>query len=728
MRRVSVSVLCLFLFISLQLWVLPLKAEVGPQTPGGAAVFVTSGAATPPVADIERWLRQLYSPDLATRSSAAISLLSTNHPAAIEPLLNILKGVPAPNGVQAGDKAQEREALVTVIKAFGFKGDDRAVAPLMELLQKEEQEVRDAACQSLGRLRTPRAVGQMAAQLQEPRYPVSAKVLLVRALGQTRDKEAVEPLLALLGVEVQGVKGSKVQEVGPLPTKELREAALESLSLMAMQSFGKDVEKWQAWWNLNKVKSREQWLADMVERLEETSKELRSDSESLRKEVAQKTITLLSDAVSQKNLKPLLEAVKQGHTEVRLFAIKEISKLNDPSVFPHLIVLLADKEKDVRAAAVQALGEIGDEKAMDPLITVLNDEEASVRERAARVLGRFRQGPVVDALIDTLKHDDTALVIAACESLGQIGNQKAVEPLSKLLNREEAKLREASAVALGRIKDPRAVTPLITALKDKEERVRWYAADSLGNLRDVQAVEPLVGLLSDNVARVREAAAGALGKLGSEKAFDPLMKLLTDSDKKVVEQTSEALLELKIDSFEALGQLADILCNNKDPRRAIQVLERQLAQFSTSEHHKEKLWDSRLKLAEIYRLQKDWQKAMILYDGLSEHNKTDMEIKTGLVLCLMEMKQYDRLLELYARWMKELPECSKEWWKGRLEVLNALFEQGNYARVVKAIDAFLMEDPELGGPDFKGKYLELAERGTRKAHALGGRTEGPPVP
>src|SRR3989338_2030598 len=209
MRRVSVSVLCLFLFISLQLWVLPLKAEVGPQTPGGAAVFVTSGAATPPVADIERWLRQLYSPDLATRSSAAISLLSTNHPAAIEPLLNILKGVPAPNGVQAGDKAQEREALVTVIKAFGFKGDDRAVVPLMELLQKEEQEVRDAACQSLGRLRTPRAVGQMAAQLQEPRCPVSAKVLLVRALGQTRDKEAVEPLLALLGIEVQGFKGSR---------------------------------------------------------------------------------------------------------------------------------------------------------------------------------------------------------------------------------------------------------------------------------------------------------------------------------------------------------------------------------------------------------------------------------------------------------------------------------------------------------------------------------------
>ncbi len=701
MPRVLVSIFCLFLLTGLQPWVSPLKAEV-PGPP--------KADTTPPVADIERWTRQLYSPDLATRSSAAISLLTTNHPAAMEPLLNVLKGLPAPTGVPTGDKAHERGVLVSVIKAFGFKGDDRATVPLMELLQSEEQEVREVACQSLGRLRTPVAIEQMAAQLKEPSYPVAAKVLLIKALGQTRDKEAVEPLLALL------------------EAKELREAALESLSLMTMQSHGKDIEKWQAWWNLNKTKSREQWLADIVERLEETNKELRNENESLKKEVAQKTIALLSEAVNQKNPKPLLEAMKQGHTEVRLFAIKEVTKLNDPSVLPHFVTLLADKDKDVRAAAVQALGEMGDEKVIDPLLTALNDEEGSVRERAARALGKFRQGQVVDALTEVLKRDDTAVVVAACESLGQIGNNKAVEPLSKLLNREETKVREVSAVALGRLKDQRAVPLLITALKDKEERVRWYAADSLGNLRDVQAVEPLVALLSDKVARVREAAAGALGKIGSEKAFEPLMKLLVDQDKNVVEQASESLLELKIESFETLGQLAEVLHNNKDYKRAGQVLERQISQFSTSETYKEKLWDSRLRLAEIHQLQKDWQKAMILYDGLSEHNKADMEIKKALVLCLREMKQYDRLLELYGRWIKEFPEYSKEWWKGRLEVLNALFEQGNYTRVMKVIDTFSIEDPELGGPEYKGKYLELAERSMRKVHAAGGKPEGLSIP
>lgn len=709
-------ILCLLLFIGLSFGIPP----IWPSTPGGLPTLkaeTTPPAPTPPdvllAGEVERWIRQLYSPDVATRSSAAISLLTSNHPVAMEAMLNILKGAPAHASIPRGDKVQEKEVLVSVIKAFGFKGDDRAAAPLMELLKSEEQEVREAACQSLGRLRTPKAIGQMAAQLQEPQYPVAAKVLLISALGHTRDKEAVEPLLALLGSK----------------EKELREAAAESLSLMAMQSFGK-IEKWQAWWDLNRVKSREQWLVDIIERLEAANKELKNENESLKKEVAQKTIALLSEAVSQKNPKPLLEAMKQGHTEVRLFAIKEVSKLNDPSVFPQIILLLADKEKEVRAAVVQALGEIGEEaasaqggpgpKVTDALLSALKDEEALVRERAARALGKFRQGPVVDALIDILKRDDTPVVLAACESLGQIGNHKAVEPLSELLNSPEAKIRETVAVALGRLKDLRAVAPLIAALKDKEERVRWFAADGLGNLKDQQAVEPLVALLSDRSARVREAAAEALGKIGSEKALEPLLKAMTYPDKKVVERTSEALLGLRIDNFDALSQLAEALYNNKDYKHASQVLERQLTQFSTEENYKEKLWASRHKLAKIYHLQKDWQKAIILYDTLSEYDKTDMEIKTGLAVCLMETKQYDRLLELYSQWMKELPEHSKECWKGRLNVLNALFEQGNYTKVVKVIDIFLMEDPELGGPDLKSKYLELAERSIRKIHTLGG--------
>jgi HEAT repeat protein len=682
----------------------------------------SGGQGAVPAGEIERWIRQLYSPDVTIRTSAAVSLLSTGHPAALEALLNVLRGAPAHPGVQAGDKSQEREVLVSVIKAFGFKGDDRATKPLMELLQSEESEVRESACRSLGRLCTPRAIGQMAAQLQETKCPLSAKVLLIRALGQTRDKEAVEPLLAHLGSK----------------EKELREASQEALSLMAMQSFGKDIEKWQAWWNLNKAKSREQWLADIAERLEETNKELRSENEHLKKEVAQKTIALLSEAVNQKNLRPLLEAMKQGHTEVRLFAIREVSKFNDPSIFPQVVVLLADKEKEIRASAVQALGELGDETAspsggpgttvIDLLLSALKDEEVVVREKAARALGKFHQEAVVNALLEVLRRDDTLVVMTACESLGQIGNQRAVEPLAGLLGSPEARLREASAVALGRLKDQRAVAPLIATLKDKEERVRWYAADSLGNLRDVQAVEPLVALLSDKSPRVREAAVAGLGKIGSEKALGPLLKALTDSDKKVVERTSEALLSLKIESFEALGQLAEAMYYNKDYSGASQVLERQLAQFSNSETYKEKLWDSRLKLAKIYQLQKDWQKAMILYEALSEYNKADLEIKMGLVMCLRETNQYDRLLELYGRWTKELPEHSKEWWKGRLEILNALFEQGNYTKVVKVVDTFLMEDPELGGPEFKGKSLELAERSVRKTHALGGKAEGLSVP
>ncbi len=693
MGSVFIFISCLLLLAELSFSGATVKAEVNPL----------------PVVEVEKWVRQLYSPDVAIRTSAAISLLSTRQPAAIEPLINILKGVPSPNGTYSGAKAQDKEVLITVMKAFGFLGNDSAVAPLMELLQKEEQEVREVACQSLGRLRTPLAIEKMANQLKEEKYPLPAKVLLIRALGQTRDREAVEPLLVLLGAK----------------EKELREAAIESLSLMTTQSFGKESEKWHEWWKLNKVKSREQWLADIIDRLEEVTKELRVENESLRREVAQKTIALLSDAANRKELKPLLEAMKQGHTEVRLYAIKEVSKFNDPNILPQLVILLADKEKEVRAAAVQAIGAMGDEKVIEYLLPALKDEDSLVREKAAKTLGKFHKDIIVDSLIAVLKSDDTLVIIAACESMGQIGNSKAVDPLTGLLTSSDSKVREASVMALGRLKDQRAVAPLLTALKDKEERVRWYAADSLGNLKNVQAVDPLVSLLTDKSARVREAAAEALGKIGSEKALQPLLNSLSDGDKKVVERASEALLGLKLESFEALSQVADALFNNKDYGRASQVMSRQISQFPTSE----KLPETRHKLAKTYCLQKDWQKALILYEDQSKYDKADVEAKTGLLLCLREMKQYDRILELYALWMQESPEHSKEWWKGRLEVLNTLFEQGNYSRVSKVIDTFLTEDPELGGPELKSKYLELAAKSSSKiTQASESKPEGLPIP
>lgn len=665
-------------------------------------------------AEIEKWTRQLYSPDPAIRSSAAVSLLDLGHSDALEPLLSILRGNPPvpTTGELKEEHTSGRDVLISVIKAFGFKGDDRAVKPLIELLKNEDHEIMQSSSETLGKLRTPKAIQAMATGVLDLQYPLGSRVLLAQSLGQTREREAVEPLLMVL----------------QSPETELQNAASAALRLISKQTFGRDLSRWQEWWELNKVKTHEQWLEDITKELEEDTEELEAQNEALKKELADKTIALLGSVTQNKDYKVLLEAMKSGHPEVRAFATKKLADLKDPNFIPAFIDALKDKEKEVRASAALALGEMRDERAVNPLINALWDEDILVKEKSAVALASYKSKPVMDALILSLRGGETPVVIAAAVTLGQIGNPEAVEPLIELLSSKEAKVRETAIMALGRLKDPMAVKPIIEALQDKEERVRWYAADSLGSIKNSEAIEPLIQTLSKDSTRVRESAAVALGQLGNERVIEPLVKAMADPDKRVADQAADALLSIQTQSFEALDYLADTFYNMKDYNRASLILEKQISQFSSNGPYQTKVLDSKLKLARAYHLQKDWQKAAVLYDLLSTQKPKDMEIKMGLVKCLKEVKQYDRLQELYALWMKELPEQAQDWWQGRVELLNILFEEGNYVKIEKLVDSFLLEDPELGGPTFKGKILALAKRSAGKALSHSGDTGTSTIP
>ncbi|MFQ5956196.1 MAG: HEAT repeat domain-containing protein [Candidatus Brocadiales bacterium] len=705
MNRLLILTLCLPLLTALGSYKNPIMGEVSPGAPSASA------------ADIDRWTKQLYSPDPATRSSAAISLLGLNEQKALKPLLNILNlshAASRPVQKNGNTSVSDKEVLISVIKVFGFKGDDRAIGPLIDLILHDDPDIRLSACEALGNLHSSEAIQRMSANLLNPGFPQESRALLARALGHTMEQEAVEPLISVL-------KEAK--------SRELQDTALEALRHVSRQSFGRDPSVWEDWWATNKYKTREQWLRDLVAKLGEANEQLQEQSDALEKELAEKTLSLLREATEKRDHKAILDAMRSEYPEVRVSATKALSQLDNPDAVSTLVTALNDSDKGVRAAAAQALGELGDEKAVEPLLHALNDEDISVRESVARALASFKGMNVVESLINLLTESTVPVATAAAEALGRIGNAEAVEPLSSLLNSKEPKVREVAAIALGKIKDARAVAPLINSLRDPEERVRWYAADSLGCIGSSEGVEPLIELLSKDSPRVRESAAVALGQIGDERAIEPLVQAMKDPDKRVAEQATDALLSVDIQSYEAMGYLADTFYTHEDYNKASQILEKQISKFSTSDAYKKKIPDSRLRLAIAYQQQKDWQKAATQYDVLlSEHNPKNLDIMVALVECLKELKQYDHILELYSSWMTEMSERTMMWWEGRLEIVYLLFEQGNYEKIQKLIDEFQLEDPQLGGPRLKRQFLELAESSTGKAHAQRGRAETSIVP
>ncbi|MEE9584472.1 MAG: HEAT repeat domain-containing protein [Candidatus Brocadiales bacterium] len=707
MNKLLILTLCWLFLTALGSQINTSSGELSPAT--------TSVSST----DINKWTKQIYSSDPVIRSSAAISLLALDDEKALKPLLNILTGSDAAatsarkNGTTA---ASNEEVLISVIKAFGFKADDRAIGPLIGLLQNDSQEVRLCASEALGYLHSSEAAQRMAANLLNPGFPPESRVLLAKALGQTMEQEAVKPLISLLA---------------EAEDEELQDTALEALRHISGRPFGKNLSEWEDWWAAHQNKTREQWLRDIVTNLEVANQQLEEENAVVEKELAEKSLALLNEAAENGDQKALIEAIGSQYPEVRAAAAKALTQMDNPETIAVLIIaLLDDSEEDVRVAAALALGELGDESAVEPLLRTLNDENVPVRENAARALANFKDNKdIVQSLINLLNDGTIPVAIAATEALGQIGSTEAVEPLFGLLNSKEAKVREVAAIALGKIRDPGAVTPLINSLKDPEERVRWYAADSLGSIGSSEGVDPLIELLSKGSPRLRESAATALGQIGDERAIEPLVQATGDTDKRVAEQAADALLSIDVQSYEAMEYLADTFYEHSDYGRASQILEKQISKFSTSEAHKDKIHERRLRLAIAYQQQKDWQKAADQYDVLlSEQKPQGLDIMAALVECLKELKQYSRTLELYSSWMKEQPEYAATWWEGRLEIVYTLFAQGNYEKTQKLVDEFQLEDPEMGGPRFKRQFLELAESSTGKAHAQRGRAETSIVP
>src|SRR3972149_1724568 len=144
---------------------------------------------------LDEWTEQLHSDDPTIRSSAAVSLLGLNLLDAQEPLIKILQ-----------DRKENEDVQVSVIKAFGFTRDDRATDIMIELLESESIPLQAAAAETLGTLKTSTSIRKMSEAMLHPQRSLNVKMLLAKALGNTNNRDAVEPLIKMLATNHRGLR------------------------------------------------------------------------------------------------------------------------------------------------------------------------------------------------------------------------------------------------------------------------------------------------------------------------------------------------------------------------------------------------------------------------------------------------------------------------------------------------------------------------------------------
>jgi HEAT repeat protein len=340
--------------------------------------------------------------------------------------------------------------------ALGQLRDKRAVEPLIETLNDHNEYVRKCTAEALGRIGSERATETLIEALKDK--DVDVRVAAANALGQIGDERATEPLIAALKDQDGNLRLSAADALGQIGDDRAIQPLIDLLN---------------------------------------------DQNHSARESAAN-------------NLEKLGWQADGGQTE----AIKWIAKqqwnmcveIGVPAVEP-LIEVLKDKNPGVRKSVVDALGQIADSSVVEPLISAFRDKSRTVRRSAVDALALISKDLTVDALIEALKSNDELVRRNAVYTLGKIGDDRAMEPLFETLkdNRKEVKAEAASEIARLGIRSDKICVELVKKLADENEEVRLKSAKALWRLN---AIDFAIRSIRDEYKnRVKMSKEGALCEL-----------------------------------------------------------------------------------------------------------------------------------------------------------------------------------------------------------------------
>ncbi len=294
---------------------------------------------------------------------------------ALRPLVIVLGWLEGPASQRALARLLNRPTVhAEVIRALSRYGTS-VTDLLVEQLEQEEVEARQAAALTLGRIGDKRAVPALIRLLSAE---AEVAVVAAGALAKIGDRSAFEALLALLSH----------------PNGAVRQAVISTLNSLG----------------------HPQMAMRMATLLADTNPLVRESAAKIAGYFGYPECT-----------EQLLRCCQDEDERVRRAAIEHLPFLEDKRCVPALLEALAQGSPAVRAAAAHALAYIEEEEGLPALLIALDqDEDPWVRYQAARTFGRWGSVAALPHLGEVSQQPQAMPVrLAAIEALGRIGGAPA---------------------------------------------------------------------------------------------------------------------------------------------------------------------------------------------------------------------------------------------------------------------------------------------------------------
>lgn len=188
--------------------------------------------------------------------------------------------------------------------------------------------------------------------------------LSIPNIGKLKGRRDVEGLIKALGHKVERVRAHAAEALGEIKDKRAVEPLIEALKDEGVRN--------SATTALGRIEDKRA--------LEPLIKVLREDPNKFVRGSAAYALGRIKD---KKAVEPLMEALLDKDSYVRKGAAVALGNIGDKKSVEPLIRTLEDEDPYVRSSAALALGKIGDERVVELLKKILEDKYENVRVRKA---------------------------------------------------------------------------------------------------------------------------------------------------------------------------------------------------------------------------------------------------------------------------------------------------------------------------------------------------------
>ena len=385
-------------------------------------------------------------------------------------------------------------------------------AVLQRALEVRRWRIRKAAVEALGRMKSARSLGALAALTKDDSYNV--RRALAEAVGEIGKPIGASILVDLLADSAETV----------------RTAAAESfagISGFALKDYDPNLQPWK---NAEVIRLARKWADE--------------HGRSAKDSPADPNVGA-AESIDPETRK-LIDALALPPGEHRQLAIAALVRMKDRAIAP-LEVSVDVRPPEIATAILDDVLPV-----IDPLYMALkrlrSDDVAGRRQAAIRFARAARGRCLPEAAWQRAQHalageTDGQVRRLLTERLFEAGHEGLADALAHGLKLSDVRARRSAALYLGRLKNPKAVPHLVECLRDERTSVQHAAAWSLGRIGDPAAIEALRQAVLTRELAGRLAFAAALARLGDATGREELVRLMVEAKTSTQVQVAEAMAE-----------------------------------------------------------------------------------------------------------------------------------------------------------------------------------------